>query len=192
MTKEKTVVIFNGPPGSGKDECAKHFTIDAFKDNVHEENKNHLLKLALVLTGISEAEWMERYLDRELKDTPWAKCGGLSQRGFYIKISEEWCKPLFGRDYFGLRSADRVRESSATKFFFSDGGFRNETAAIRDSCDHMIIFRLHREGYDFSSDSRAYIHMERDDITEHDIQNDGTLSDMFKKIAYLLDNQKPH
>tara|TARA_R110002020_G_scaffold123630_1_gene280354 strand:+ start:428 stop:997 length:570 start_codon:yes stop_codon:yes gene_type:complete len=183
----KTVIIFNGPPGSGKDECAKHFTkLNSSIGSIHEENKSHLLQLALLITGLDEDEWMSRYLDRELKDTPWDKCGGLSQREFYIKISEEWCKPLFGRDYFGKRSADRVKKSSASCFFFSDGGFHNETTAIRNGCDNMVIFRLHRDGYDFSNDSRDYIYMGRADISEFDINNDGTLQDMYTKVQVHL------
>jgi hypothetical protein len=189
MNKTKTVIIFNGPPGAGKDECAKYFTSFGHSvRHVHSENKQHLLELALLLTGVSKEVWMERYLVRELKDTPWDVCGGLSQRNFYIKISEEWCKPLFGRDYFGNISGDRIRKSDGSMFYFSDGGFHNETAAIRKACDRMIVFRLHREGCDFSNDSRDYIYMERDDITEIDIYNNGTLVEMFEAIVYAIDS----
>jgi hypothetical protein len=191
QTEGKTIIIFNGPPGTGKDELAKHFTskFGALYRNgtKHMEHKHHLKAIALVITGVTEEEWDERYDNRELKEKPWDKCGNISQRQLYIKISEEWCKPLFNRSYFGDRSTQRIKESDAKYFFFSDGGFKNETIPMLAACDRMVIIRIHREGHTYEGDSRKYLYMEMpEQIEEYDLNNDGTLQDMYDKASDIM------
>lgn len=167
-------IILNGPPDSGKDSLA-----GLFKTAVpcaHLELKKSLFDIAISVSGISNSDWFLRYDNRKLKEEPWHLLGGLSQRQFLIKISEEWVKPVFGEDYFGKRSA------SSAKFFleaghnviFTDGGFPEELAIMLEVLgeDNVLLVRLHREGRDFSNDSRNYL----PDIKHtFDLHNDSTL-----------------
>jgi hypothetical protein len=183
----KTIIIFNGPPSSGKDVCAKHFTTKFNNGELgpdiaeRMEHKHHLKRIALLLTGIPEDVWDARYNDRALKEEPWNRCGGISQRNLYIKISEDWCKPLFGKSYFGDRSTQRIKKIDKLYFFFSDGGFDEETIPMLEECERMIIIRIHRDGTNFLNDSRKYLHMNMPDrIKEYDLYNNGTEEEMFQ------------
>lgn len=152
-------IILNGPPDSGKDSLARLFMTAV--DCVHLEVKDKLFQVALVVSGISHEEWFTRYNNRKLKELPWDRLGGLSQRQFLIKISEEWIKPIFGQDYFGRQAA-----VAASKFIgfnqsviFTDGGFPDELNTMLEVLgeDNVLLVRLHREGRDFSNDSRNYL-----------------------------------
>lgn len=124
----KKVFILNVPAGQGKDHLARWL-----KDNHgfnHLEFKTALFDIALLVAhNVSWDEWWERYVTPN-KELPWDKLGGLSQRQFLIKISEEWVKPVFGKDYFGLRAATNVKRCVSNNIVFSDGGFNSEIAPL--------------------------------------------------------------
>lgn len=187
---KKTIVIFNGPPKSGKDICAKYFTAKFNRISKtlasHKEVKYQLKQIALLVSGVSEEAWDARYNDRVLKETPWDLCGGLSQRDFFIKISEEWIKPLMGRDYFGRISAQHINDSNHRYYFFSDGGFPEETTPLFDVCDRLLIIRIHREGCTYTSDSRNYIYINDPRAEEYDLYNNGTEQDLFDAITDII------
>ena len=141
----KTLLILNGPPRSGKDTIAKRLT-----DFIHVEFKEELFNMAIEMSGVPSDEWFARYegyiqengpyenfKTTWLKNEPWDKLNGLSQREFMIKVSEEWAKPLFGKDVFGKRLKERL-DCKAWKedesFVTSDGGFFEEMLPfIRDN-----------------------------------------------------------
>ncbi len=94
-----------------------------------------------------------------------------SPRGALIVTSELDIKPHFGKDYFGIVAGRNIKEISdknrgvSTKdFMFSDGGFPDELTGLIDVLGtndyEYYICRLHREGFNFSKDSRDYIQEE--------------------------------
>lgn len=152
----RTIIVLNGPPNSGKDVCAKY--LEENDIGMHVEMKTKLIEIACVMADISERAWYCRYDNRELKEQPWDVCGGLSQRQFLIKISEEWVKPLFGKDYFGVMANNELMATPTEKvFIFSDGGFVEELKGLADKDTDLLIIRLHRPGADYSGDSRSYV-----------------------------------
>lgn len=169
-------IILNGPPDSGKDSLARLFMTTV--DCVHLELKDKLFHIALSTSGISSTEWFDRYNNRTLKELPWDKLGGLSQRQFLIKISEEWVKPVFGPNFFGKEAAKSansyMRQGFGLNVIFTDGGFPEELATMLGVLgeDNVLLVRLHRDGRDFSNDSRSYL----PDIKHtFDLHNDSTL-----------------
>ena len=92
---KKFVIILNGPPSSGKDAGCMELK-KFFPHSRHSEMKEHLFEMALLISGVSKEHWFQRYNNRDLKELPWDKLGGLTQREFLIRISEDWCKPVFG------------------------------------------------------------------------------------------------
>lgn len=153
LVKNGRVILLNGPPHVGKDTIGNLLheaglgTLCRFKDE--------LFRLALSISQISKPAWFARYNDRELKEKPWDLLGGLSQREFLIRISEDWIKPTFGERYFGDAAARYARIN--TQSIFTDSGFVSETQSLIDADLDVYIFRLYREGYDFGGDSRAYL-----------------------------------
>lgn len=183
------VIILNGPPGSGKDVIAKYMSesnggIDVF----HREVKKTLFKQALAISGINEEDWFLRYEDRELKNKPWDKLGGLSQRQFLIKISEEWVKPVFGKDFYGEVAGKLAKDYVNHKctVVFSDGGFQEEFDTIKKIVgeENILLVRLYRGECTFEGDSRSYL---SNPNFEMELINDSTLEEAAKRIKQRLE-----
>jgi len=175
------VIILNGPPGSGKDAIASAMSDRYAKTHPmveHLEVKAKLFEQALVMSGIPVYEWIVRYNDRKLKETPWDRLGGLSQREFLIKISEEWVKPIFGRDYYGKVAGEAAADVLLwdNNVIFSDGGFQEEFDAIKSIVgkENILLVRLYREGTSWDGDSRGYLKNPGGVI---DVFNNGTIQD---------------
>ena len=154
----KKVFILNVPPRQGKDYLAKWlFNNKGFH---HHEFKAALFDIALeVAYNVSWDEWWNRYETND-KELPWDKLGGLSQRQFLIKISEEWVKPVFGKDYFGLRAAKSAEISGSDLIVYSDGGFESEIVPLaeRFGYNNVIICQWGKDNPDaFKNDSRNWI-----------------------------------
>jgi len=149
-------VIFNGPPGSGKDEAC-HFlkTNYGYK---HLQMKDQLFIDTAEYYGVSLEWFMNGYDDRTLKEYPRDELGGLSKRQALIHVSETVMKPKHGKDYYGRKTAEKI--DMVSSYCFSDGGFVEEIHPIINTVgqDNICIAQLVRNGCSFSTDSRNYIH----------------------------------
>lgn len=156
LVPEKTqVVILNGPPNCGKDTLVRE--LSKMRKVNHCSFKEPMFDIALAASGISRDDWFDRYNDRNLKEEPWDRLNGMDCRSFMIQISENFIKPLFGKDHFGTLATNQVQEGLN---IFTDGGFLEETETIVDEFGqrHVKLIRLHREGCTFEGDSRDYIY----------------------------------
>ena len=151
-TEPITVVVFNGPPGSGKDEAAD-YAVNS-RGARHLRLKEPLVKAVKLQYGIGDADWRAMYV-RELKDQPSIQLDGLSPREALIHMSENVLKPALGQDVFGRAVADKLRPGLTC---LSDGGFRAELDAIADVADRLVVVHLSRDGCTFEGDSRSYVH----------------------------------
>lgn len=177
----KYVIIFNGPPGSGKDHACEYLS-ELIENCHHEEFKRHLFKCTKILFNIDSQEFDELYKDRETKEKPTCKLRGMSPREAMIFTSEEVIKPKFGKDYFGLCAAENLEYGLNV---FSDGGFEDELVPVYQECDgNMLIVQIHREGFDFSNDSRNYID-EFLDVPVLKLFNDSTIENFELKLANI-------
>lgn len=144
------IIILNGPAGCGKDTIANRllydhgFLVTCFKHDLYNMTATHY--------GIPFSQIKARNDDRSLKELPWVD--GLSVRQMLIHVSEDVCKPKFGKDLFGRLAAARVCHlPQSTNVVFSDGGFIEEALALPSP----IVVRLHRDGLTFAGDSRSYL-----------------------------------
>lgn len=147
------IIIFNGPPGSGKDEAASYFKRRGFK---HLSFKYALFKETVAFFGVDEDWFMNGYDDRSVKERPEEMLEGMSRREALIYVSEEITKPAMGKDIFGVCVAQEIVDGM--NYCISDGGFVEELVPLinRVGADNMILVQLTREGCDYSSDSRRY------------------------------------
>lgn len=151
------IIVFNGPPGTGKDEACLYFTELGFK---HLSFKEELFKETLKFFGVSNGWFMKGYNDRSVKEAPapQLKVNGvsLSRRDAMIYVSEKYIKPKYGEDYFGVQASKHIE--TGFNYCFSDGGFVSELIPIinKVGADNICIIQLTRDGCDFSSDSRRY------------------------------------
>ena len=108
---------------------------------------------------------------------------GLSQREFLIKISEEWFKPVFGKDFY----AKEAGEAAASELLwdnsvvFSDVGFQEEFDTIKSIVgkENILLVRLYREGINWNGDSRGYL---KNPDWEVDIKNNGSVEEVVEYI----------
>ncbi len=195
-------IIFNGPPGSGKDEaCAflksnygfKHLQ---FKDQLFIDTVDHF--------GVSLEWFMDGYDDRNIKEMPVKELNGFSRRAALIHVSEDIIKPKYGKDYYGTKTAEKI--DGVLSYCFSDGGFLEEVTPLINTVgqENICIVQLYRDGCYFSTDSRNYINgiLQEDfgtishlllennqsqlPIRMYRINNDASVSDFHQKIRKIL------
>lgn len=169
-------LLFNGPPQSGKDvsvnilkRCLNkyhediEFKYDTSKFFNHVSFRKQVENIVITVYNIDPIEWHYRYTNG-LKDTPWERLHGKTQRQALIYISEVVIKPNYGKEYFGKLAIPKLRPCLN---LFSDSGFKEELEiVINEVCipNNKIVkvIRLHRENYTYErfNDSRDYIHKE--------------------------------
>lgn len=178
----KYVIIFNGPPGSGKDHAADLVT-NMFDRSKHLRFKDHLFKCVTTLFNVTDEEFFEKYNDREQKEKSTCLLEGYSPREAMIFVSETVIKPKFGHDYFGHIAADNLIYGINA---FSDGGFTEELEPVYNECDgNMIIVQLHCPWSNFDNDSRTYID-EFKDVPILKLINDSTIEIFEIKVMNIL------
>jgi hypothetical protein len=171
-----SVVIFNGPPGSGKDALAEHFVQRwGFR---HQRFKYGLVPLVLRAYRVT-ADWFDAHYTRELKEQPCHELAGMSPRQALINMSEQVIKPAFGEAAFGIMAARRLDKTART--VFSDGGFVDELEPVvaEIGADNVLIVRLVRPGHSFAQDSRAYYPDHVLGCRTVTLHNTGSLAELF-------------
>jgi hypothetical protein len=148
------IIIFNGPPGAGKDEAANIFKLHQFE---HLSFKEELFKATFTEFCVSEEWFMAGYDDRTIKERPEKELRGRSRRQALIYTSEDEIKPKFGKSFFGDKVASRVTQGR--NYVISDGGFSEEVQPLIDKvgAEEVLVIQLTRSGCSFEGDSRRYI-----------------------------------
>ena len=128
------------------------------------------------------------------KDVPTISSGGMfySQRSWLIHISENVIKPSFGEKAFGNMLGNSLPAEGTV--LISDGGFASELIPVIEKVgeDNVTVVRLHREGCDFSNDSRNFLteDMFNANIKFMDITNNGSLDEFELKLIRLWEEGK--
>lgn len=184
------IVLFNGPPGSGKD-CAADF-FKHKKGWKHLSFKYQLYKETINYFGCDPEWFMERYDDRSVKEVPSYQLGNMSCREAMIYVSEKIIKPKHGLDYFGKQVASEIDLSK--DYAISDGGFVDELLPVinKVGTDNFILVQLTRKDCDYSTDSRRYfdgVVTKEHVINERtEISNEYILPYKFKVLTHRIHN----
>jgi len=179
------VILFNGPPRSGKDTCTKwlmekHGDIfqrlrmaQALKDGVH------------AMLGLPV--FAEEFDDVKGEELP--EFFGKTPRSAYIAAAEQFMKVHFGPECFGhiwLRMYNEQFLEPAIALV-PDTGFGPEIQPLINhfGADQIWLFRIYRKGCDFAQDSRGYVNGVLP--FEKEIVNiDGEPERMLQQLEYLL------
>lgn len=186
MTK---IILFNGPPRSGKDTATDFAMKHLGKRGIHYRFAAPLKDATHALFGLKVSR---EHFD-QCKNVPSVLFQGMSPREAYIWMSEEVVKPKFGRDFFAKVAvhsiAERIIESKKTDgiVVISDCGFAEEVELLIEvfGQENVTVVHLKREGTDFTNDSRNYIFA---DCKTYKIDNNGSLSDLKNKVKDILEN----
>lgn len=176
----KTIaIVFNGPPGCGKDTAVDALvslynkaSVGRGSSAVHKRFKEPLYALleeyilsegydpeeaGIIAYSLAKAE--------DTKDVPipyQGQLGVITPRQLLIRLSEDILKPQYGKDVIGKLVASNLMKSQedfegGVLAFFSDGGFQEEIECLRDMSIPVLVLQVYRDGCDFSKDSRGYI-----------------------------------
>lgn len=183
----KTIVIFNAPPNSGKDVSADYLH-EYFQSGQRLSFKEALYEDTAEYFNIDVNDLTEYHSDRNLKEKPsemfpknkkhslkqyffallfvigavfnnryLMSLGYYSSREALIHVSEDVMKPKYGQDYYGRKFLEKVEHSSERYSFASDGGFFRELTPLLDNDYNVHIVKLERSGATFEGDSRTLL-----------------------------------
>lgn len=185
------VIVFNSPPGAGKDAAADHLKgLDRYAHADRRQFKDRLFEITCAIHGVSVEEFTGPMYTRKNKEKPYEVLGGLSPRQALIQVSEDIIKPNFSKFFFGRAMAQALKDDELT--FISDSGFIEELVPVALEVGHENVFvvRVFRPGYDYNNDSRDYLdpdELEKMGILNADIFNEGTIEQFLEKVELVAD-----
>lgn len=165
------IILFNGPPGSGKDAAADYFKDLGFK---HLSFKYQLYNETIKYFNVDKNWFMDGYKNRNEKEKQSYMLNHMSRREAMIHVSENIIKPKHGLDYFGNQVANEIDLSK--DYAISDGGFVDELVPVinKVGSENFVLVQLARDGCSYSSDSRRYLdgNLHEQFIISHEIDID--------------------
>ncbi len=173
------IVGFNGPPRSGKDSLAEMLADHMDKHGVtlpvrFESLSMPLRQIAYAMTGwTGELDGPNYEL---FKATQFAEFNGKDGRHIMIDVSESFLKPTYGIEIMAQMLLARNSNFYGI-ILIRDCGFQIEVDPIETftGVENLYMVNTFREGCDFSSDSREYVHTNG---KMHQVYNNGTLDDL--------------
>lgn len=175
------IVIFNGPPGSGKDTCCE--IISKGTQVRHFSLASPLKRATHCLHGFFSAP--ETLFLGEDKEQPQEMMGGMVPRQAYIDVSEKMVKEVWGKDFFAKALVRRLNDNPANELItLSDGGFQCEIAVLSEAygAENIQIVHLVREGCSFEKDSREYLAATEGMPPIISIDNNGSMKDLADRV----------
>lgn len=108
-------------------------------------------------------------------------------RKVYIWMSEKVLKPLFGQGIMGQLLIADIKKTQPKRLCITDCGFEEEVKQILAAFPEAtkVLIRCHREGKDFSNDSRSYLPLNMFDLS-FDLHNKGTIQEWQHQIKNVL------
>lgn len=182
--RQATILLINGPPGSGKDTIAD-MVYSLFM--IHPSGGSAMLrKFADPL--ISALQIQEGYARKVYYEVSKRLNPAIRERA--IMLSEAVIKPEHGDGVFGAIAAARAAEDIAAghrMVIFSDSGFAAEIKAFIHMLESLTwrgipvhIWSVHRQGTSFQGDSRERVGAQTVPLAAsyEEVQNYGTLEDL--------------
>jgi hypothetical protein len=182
------ILFFNGPPRCGKDTSAI-YTMNRFSmasgPGVAFDRFAMPIKRAfagMVAADIDRFGNVEPWESTKGDIIPWL---GVSYRQWQIDFSEGFLKK-YGQDIFAKLFVQRNETTRAKAIVVPDSGFAEEVFPVAQKFgeDNILLVRIHRPGFDFTGDSRSYLHnVVKNEV---DITNDTGVEEFHKKLHGIV------
>lgn len=200
------VFIFNSLPRTGKDtsvELLHKMLVDKGAKVQKLAFKDSLVQVTARFLGLTDEGFLQGYdkLTKELtninnlpewyKDVKMYRVGDLflSKREALIHVSEDVIKPLYGENFFGKMTANKI-DLSSDVVLISDGGFIDEVQEIVEhvAVTEVNLVRLNKDGSDGGNDSRNLLTPEDlwGKVNLIEIDNNGTLEELADKLKEAI------
>ena len=180
----KTIIAFNGPPGSGKDTCAqiaKEYLLDGasavnhyrprvvqFKDKLYEAAFKELLGVSSEQVPFTFEKFKQLCTNRDTKDTTCISIfvenhGFLyyTPREWMIEVSERAYKPRYGESVWADALTQSILEDDEHNvFLIPDLGFDVEVEALLNLQRmgyNVAVVKVERDGCTYDGDSRKEV-----------------------------------
>lgn len=182
MNPNIKLIIFNGPPFSGKDTGVDAIfelpQLQGAENGIRARFKNVLYENTAQRYNLDLEQWVRICNDVTVKEQPQDYLDGKSPRQALIYESEEVIKKEHGELGVAVITAnrlkDKIKDIEYPVIVFSDGGFNCEIKPLMEilgiTRDQVLIFRCHADGCNFDNDSREWL-----DDYDHDVYNDKTI-----------------
>lgn len=190
------VVFLNGPAGSGKDTIGRFLSDKISKSNIYKF-ADPLKKAVAAFFELSPDEYQYYFETQEGKNTPSPRFNNKSPREWLIGFSEDYAKKYGGKHIFGTIMARKLHSNFNSGIIdtaiITDSGFTEEAEAVLNSFGNTVEFylvRIHRNGFNFTGDSRGYIYLEKNHrlVNGFDITNEeGHVEDGVKRITNRIE-----
>lgn len=192
MTK---LILLNAPPRAGKDTCAEIICDSYLSVHMKFADILHLYGQIFIAELTADDEYAIEHYSTEAKEEP---LPGIyfSYRQHLMALSEEFFKPRYGNDIFGVILAAKVQDvvdfdetvESETVIVVSDSGFREEAIPVINTigAENVLLIQILRDNCNYSGDSRSWINLNDLDIKTITIENDGTLIELQEQLLQKI------
>lgn len=186
------IILFNGPPGCGKDTAARTIynrwsELGLLAPPHFDRFSMPLKRTFALLVGAKCNQFgiVSPYEDN--KEVPVPFLNGASYRQFQIDLSEKLMKPLYGPNIFANLLIERLCLANPEVAVIPDCGFQQEVDCLLKEFSSTALIRIMRPGCNFKNDSRDYV---RPRLYSHfaSIDNNGTEADFQQMV---IDTIKP-
>lgn len=175
------IVLFNGPPRSGKDTLAKmvqnHLKsqgFDARIDHLSEPLRRIAYQMCDMTYGAPGA------LDYELFKTTWFAQFDRTGRQLMIDISESFLKQQYGQHIMANMLFERNAGCAEKVILVPDSGFQAETNRLCNIYlpSNVYLVNVMRNGCDFTNDSREWVNHPGASRMQMQVNNNSSLDDL--------------
>lgn len=177
--KQKELIAFVGLRRSGKDSAANALVQQGWQLVKFADGLKTMLRAYLTYAGASEVR-IENMIEGDWKEDTSPFFQGKSCRWAMQSLGTEWGRNCIGANFWA--DATIARASQFPKVVISDCRFPNEAAAIHQEGGKII--RVIRKG--LTIDSHPSEQLIESIPADFEIENNGTLDDLHKKVLQLI------
>lgn len=187
---EMKLILFNGPPRSGKDTSAAmamNFLAEKSCFGAYGYHYRFAEPLKDAVHALFGLAWVDTEHFNDQKSTKLDILFGMTPRAAYIWLSEQCAKPKFGNDFFAKVAVNRLKNFASATVVISDCGFQPEVDVLINEFgrENVHVIHVHRMGCDYKEDSRGYIkHPDLDHM--YFLRNDGTMEHLREDVYTIL------